>query len=178
MKTGMKNRLWKETRAILPAWIITLALMASGRLILEYDFGQVWFVLFAYVLGAQFVGAIVFGHEFNDNTVGLLLTRSISRPRIYLEKVVVLAIALIGLMTAMALGIWSSVPATQSSMTPSGYAGLMLVVVLPALTAWCSGPLYELDYARHAGRRRAERPVALDFGDCAVDLRRLFASQR
>ncbi len=146
MKTGMRNRLWKETRAILPVWVITLVLMLAGRLILEFDYGQVWFVWFAYAFGAQFVGAVLFGHEFNHNTIGLLLTQSISRARIYLEKVAVMAIALIGLMTAMALIIWSSVPASRSSIVSPGDTGLMLLLVaaLPALIAWCSGPLMTL----------------------------------
>ena len=84
----------KEFRALLPAWI------ACAVAILGSALSGTWLeelALPAYFIGAAAIGALAFGHEYTCRTLPMLLAQPVSRGRIFLTKMVVLAALLIGL---------------------------------------------------------------------------------
>ncbi|MDB6041404.1 MAG: hypothetical protein JWM99_5245, partial [Verrucomicrobiales bacterium] len=141
MKTGMRDRLWKETRALLPAWAMTLAIIIIGGLVLSnQNVMQIWF---PYALGTQLVSALVFGHEFTDKTIGPLLAQPISRSQLWGEKMLVLAAALSGIEICLLLVVGPRfLLLKEIEPNDSNLAGLLLF--LPVVTGWCSAPLMTL----------------------------------
>jgi hypothetical protein len=92
----------KEFRALLPAWAVcAVALLASAN-------GGAPLRGFApplYFVGAATLGAMAIGHEFSHRTMGLLLAQPVSRRRVLMTKLGVLAI-LLGALTAIA---WATI---------------------------------------------------------------------
>lgn len=134
----MRHRLWKETRAILPAWVMIQVILIIGGLVLSnQNVTQIWF---PYALGAQLVSALVFGHEFTDRTIGTLLTQPISRSQLWGEKMLVLAAALSGIVICLLLVVGPQfILIKEIEPNDSNLAGFLLL--LPVVTGWCSAPL-------------------------------------
>lgn len=96
----------KEVRALLPAWTLCavgLLASANGGIPLR------GLAPLLYVVGAAALGALAIGHEFSHRTMGLLLSQPVSRYRVLLTKVGVLAV-LLGALVAVA---WAALPLPQ-----------------------------------------------------------------
>ena len=84
----------KEFRALLPAWVacaVAMVAASNGFQALRYLAAP------AYFIGAASIGALSIGHEYNHGTLNLLLSQPVSRPRVLLTKLGVLAVMLGGL---------------------------------------------------------------------------------
>ena len=95
----------KEFRALLPAWTVAAVSMLAASTVHSLNglAGPV------YVVGAAVLGAMAIGHEYSHHTVGLLLTLPVSRPRVLLTKLGVLAAMLSGLMAVA----WATIPVVR-----------------------------------------------------------------
>jgi hypothetical protein len=81
----------KEFRALLPAWAAAAVAMAACAVVPDLrPFG-----IAAYFIGAATLGAMSMGHEYSHRTVGLMLTLPVSRGRLLVTKLVVLAALLL-----------------------------------------------------------------------------------
>ena len=87
----MNPRIAKEIRLLLPAWVLTAALMIVALLL--PNGGKGWAAIIA-VFGCLVVAATIFGAEFGQGTISQLLTQPIDRRRIWREKMLVMAAAL------------------------------------------------------------------------------------
>ena len=95
----------KEFRALLPVWTAAaVSMLAASTVDSLNGFGGP-----AYFVGAAVLGAMAIGHEYSHHTVGLLLALPVSRPRVLLTKLGVLAAMLSGL---MAVG-WATIPVVR-----------------------------------------------------------------
>ena len=84
----------KELRALLPAWAACAgALLACAAVPLLRPFGAP-----AFFIGASAVGAFSVGHEYAYGTLDVLLSQPVSRRRIVLTKLGVLAVLLAALL--------------------------------------------------------------------------------
>lgn len=79
--------IWKEFRALLPAWIAAAFAILASR---WFGAWFQWLGLFAYVIAATTLGALAFGHEYTHRTLPMLLSQPLSRNRIFLAKLGVL----------------------------------------------------------------------------------------
>jgi hypothetical protein len=84
----------KELRALLPLWAAAAAAMVLSALIRDLR----PFNVPAYFLGAMVLGAMAIGQEYSHRTMGLLLMQPVSRARMLLTKLSVLAALLLGLL--------------------------------------------------------------------------------
>ena len=84
----------KELRALLPVWAATAAAMLASALIRELR----PFSVPAYYFGAIALGATSMGHDLSHRTLSLMLTQPISRGRMLLTKLTVLAALLLSLL--------------------------------------------------------------------------------
>ena len=94
----------KELRALAPVWgVAAIAVIACGLVRDLYPFG-----IPAYFVGAGTLGAMSMGHEYSHRTLSTLLTLPVSRRRILLTKLVVLAafLSLLAIMAALVLPFW------------------------------------------------------------------------
>ena len=95
MTRGAALQIRKETRALLPAWtacasaLVLVALVGDSRFYLP--------ALLAYGLGSIALGALSVGHEYSGRTLGLLLSFPLDRRRLFLLKLTVLSVLLLGL---------------------------------------------------------------------------------
>lgn len=83
----------KELRALAPAWVAVAAAMVASSLFRDLRALSVP----AYFIGAATLGAFSMGHEYHLRTAGMLFTQPVSRRRVLLTKVGVLAAMLLGL---------------------------------------------------------------------------------
>lgn len=118
----------KEFRALLPAWTACAATMivcASGGELLRY------FGVPAYFVGAAALGALSMGHEYHNRTLHLILSAPVSRQRVLLTKLGVLALLLAGLAALSTV-----------TVTPRGGDALFgrAFLWLPVLAALCIAP--------------------------------------
>ena len=84
----------KELRALAPVWAAAAAAMLAPVLVRELRPLNVP----VYFLGSLVLGAMSIGHEYSHRTLGLMLTQPVSRARLLLTKLAVLAVLLIGLL--------------------------------------------------------------------------------
>jgi hypothetical protein len=84
----------KELRALLPLWAAAAAAMVLSALIRDLR----PFNVPAYFLGAIVLGAMAIGQEYSHRTMGVLLMQPVSRARMLLTKLSVLAALLLGLL--------------------------------------------------------------------------------
>ena len=95
MTRGAALQIRKETRALLPAWtacasaLVLVALVGDSRFYLP--------ALLAYGLGSIALGALSVGHEYSGRTLALLLSFPLDRRRLFLLKLAVLSVLLLGL---------------------------------------------------------------------------------
>jgi ABC-type transport system involved in multi-copper enzyme maturation permease subunit len=132
---GTGQRLLKELRAQLPGGL--LALLLPGMFGWYLDGDSVPWAVGTFGLGCLLIGASAFGSEFEQRTLGNLLTQPISRSRIYLEKMAVVA----------ALILLASLNLLLTLVTADGFhfdlQGFLEVLVV-AVFALGSGPLFSL----------------------------------
>ena len=94
MTRGAALQIRKETRALLPVWtacasaLVLVALVGDARFYLA--------ALLAYGLGAIALGALSVGHEYSGRTLALLLSFPLDRRRLFLLKLAVLSVLLLG----------------------------------------------------------------------------------
>ena len=90
----------KEGRALAPIWLGTAVAIVAGT-----HAGMLEGALLAFVLGAAALGVFSIGHEYGNRTLTLLLAQPLSRSRLLLSKVVVLAplLVLLSLVAAFVL---------------------------------------------------------------------------
>jgi len=123
----------KEIRALLPAWLATLA--AIGAAALSAPSGHT-LGLVAYGFGSTALGAQTVGHEYTHRTLSLLLTQPVSRRRLLLVK--------LGVLTAMLLTLAGVARVMLLGSDELGwvYASLLCSLVgAPLLTMLCRNPL-------------------------------------
>ncbi len=96
MNANTRVRLWKEGIALLPFWVAMAGMMAVPLLLTCRT--PLAFAHAAYVFGCALLGSVIIGQEFQQRTMGLLLSQPVSRRRIWWEKMTVLGVALVGLL--------------------------------------------------------------------------------
>jgi ABC-type transport system involved in multi-copper enzyme maturation permease subunit len=132
----------KELRALGPTWLAcAIAIGAAGGLNARaYDDAA----LLACALGTISLGALSVGHEYTNRTLGRLLALPVTRRQIYLVKLIILAAAVI---TLTVLAWWLLFDEPHSFHVQDfrrripWVAGLLGLLVAPALTMLCRGPL-------------------------------------
>jgi hypothetical protein len=92
--------LLKEGRALAPIWLGASVAIIAGTLA-----GMHEGALLAFILGAAALGVVSIGHEYGNRTLTSLLAQPLSRSRLLLSKVVVLAplLVLLSLVAAFVL---------------------------------------------------------------------------
>ena len=132
----------KELRALGPTWLAcAIAIVAAGGLNARaYDDAA----LLVCALGTISLGALSVGHEYTNRTLGTLLALPIARRQLYLVKLTILAAAVITL-TVLAWWLLFDKPrpfyVQDFRRRIPWVAGLLGLLVAPALTMLCRGPL-------------------------------------
>ena len=132
----------KELRALGPTWLgCAIAIVLAGGLNTRaYDDAA----LLVCALGTISLGALSIGHEYTNHTLGTLLTLPVARRQLYLVKLIILAAAVITL-TVLALWLLFDKPlpfyVQDWRRRIPWVAGLLGLLVAPALTMLCRGPL-------------------------------------
>lgn len=130
----------KEIRALLPLWLGCMAMVWLGGLANPFLF-RAGFL--AVLLGSSALGALAFGHEYTNRTLGLLLTSPTSRRRIFAAKASVLFTMLFTL-GALALTRLPPAPAGRELQDTTRVGVVSLVGSLflaPWLTMVCRNPI-------------------------------------
>lgn len=123
-------RILKEVRLQLPGFLIAVGLPGVLGLWIHHDLEQWMFMAFAF--GCSLMGATAFGTEFEQRTLGGLLSQPRPRIAIFLEKLSVLAMLL-------------SVALAHLVLLRSGTPGFEPHIALNfALVGLCTGPLFSL----------------------------------
>lgn len=132
---GAAHRFSKECRVQLPGWL--LAFLGPGIGMLAPEGGAMGVVLYSYALGCVLMAAFAFGREFEQRTLGGLLTQPISRSRMFLEKLAAPGY-LIGLASAYLLLLlnWR----TQSAFHGADISNAVVLLVM----AVCSAPYFSI----------------------------------
>src|SRR2546423_12260044 len=86
----MNPRIIKESRALLPAFGVTLLATIVPCLICPRS----EFAFFPFAVGCALMAASVFGNEFHGRTMPMLLSQPVSRGRVWFQKMLVLGVAL------------------------------------------------------------------------------------
>ena len=126
-RTRNSNRWSKELRLLMPPAVGTLVIPAA----LHNDLSELAVML--HCVGCVWMGATVFGAEFEHRTLGPLLAQPVSRRRLFWEKTAILAV----LCGAAWLNTMASLDRGQGS------ADWVIVAAAPAL-AVSTGPLFSL----------------------------------
>lgn len=127
----------KEMRALLPVWAAVAGVVVAAALVRDLH----PFTAPVYVIGTAVLGAMSMGHEYSHRTMALMLALPISRRRMLLTKLAVLAVLLLG------LGLLSTVAVTLGrGETVAGRAVRWLPVIMslcvaPALTLASRSPV-------------------------------------
>lgn len=94
--------IWTEFRALAPTWLAIVVAMVAA----DYSHSSLRGLgPVAYFLGAVTLGAQAIGHEYSHRTLTMLLTQPVSRQRILLVKLGVLAALLAALVGVAAIGL-------------------------------------------------------------------------
>ena len=130
----------KEIRALFPVWVGCVAVVWIGGFVNRF---VVPAGFLAFLLGSAALGALAFGHEYTNRTLGLLLASPVSRRRIFAAKAGVLATMLLTL-GMLALTRLPMVPAGRE-MQDTTRVGLVSLIgslfVAPWLTMVCRNPI-------------------------------------
>jgi ABC-type transport system involved in multi-copper enzyme maturation permease subunit len=129
----------KEFRALWIPWLACLVVMAACALE-----GARWsrLVIPVYFLGAAALGALSMGHEYSHRTITLLLSQPVSRARLFVQKVGVVAALLLTLFIVDGLVLSYAMGRAPTAYSPQRTAALVLPVlcgllVAPWLTMLC-----------------------------------------
>jgi hypothetical protein len=118
----------KELRALAPAWLATVTAMVAA----EYTHASLRpLSVPIYFIGGVAIGAQVFGREYADRTLSMLLAQPVRRERILLVKLGVLAACLAALAMAAAM----TLPLPRMAL-PFKTA----VILFPVLAGLCVAP--------------------------------------
>ncbi len=126
-RTRNCNRWSKELRLLMPPAVGTLVIPAA----LHNDLSELAVML--HCVGCVWMGATVFGAEFEHRTLGPLLTQPISRKRIFWEK--------LGILSVLSLVVYGNTMASLERV--QGSVDWDILAVAPAL-AVSTGPLFSL----------------------------------
>ena len=130
----------KEIRALFPLWLGCVAVAWLGGFATRYVVPAGFLAL---LLGSAALGALAFGHEYTNRTLGLLLASPVSRRRIFAAKAGVLVVMLVTL-GIVALARLPTVPAGRE-MHDTTRVGLVSLVgslfLAPWLTMVCRNPI-------------------------------------
>lgn len=126
-RTRNSNRWSKELRLLMPPAVGTLVIPAA----LHNDLSDLAVTL--HCVGCIWMGATVFGSEFEHRTLGPLLTQPISRKRIFWEK--------LGILSVLSLVVYGNTMASLERV--QGSVDWDILAVAPAL-AVSTGPLFSL----------------------------------
>lgn len=142
MNASTRLRLWKESRALLPLWGIVMGWVIVPPLLglahaLNYS-------LAGFIFGCAVLGPAVVGHEFEHRTAIFLVSQPVSRRRLWLEKLLVLGMALLALSATM-LAVTARSPEfwEVASRKSTEALGLWLFVLMP-IVGFCTGPALTL----------------------------------
>jgi ABC-2 family transporter len=137
----MNPRIVKDIRLLLPAWLLTAALMIATALLPQ---GSEWAVTIG-IFGCLIVAASIFGGEFGHGTISQLLTQPVHRRRIWFGKMLVLVVSLglllVGMLsvarvswpvTVVVVCVFCTVP-FFSLVGRSTIAGVILSVPIPGI---------------------------------------------
>jgi hypothetical protein len=122
-----ENRWSKELRLLMPPAVGTLVIPAA----MHNDLSDLAVML--HCVGCLWMGATVFGSEFEHRTLGPLLTQPISRKRIFWEK--------LGILSVLSLVVYGNTMASLERV--QGSVDWVILAVAPAL-AVSTGPLFSL----------------------------------
>ena len=143
--TSLSQRLGKEFRAQMPGAL--LAIVAPSLLMMSGDRESAHHLAtIAYVLGCAVLGATAFGAEFDQRTMGSLLTQPLRRGTLFTDKLVVL-----GLLLAVAASqfflcdeVWARhEPRVWVEGMEATLAALSSFAAPPVI-AFCTGPVLSL----------------------------------
>ena len=133
----------KELRALWVPWLACLAVMAACALE-----GARWsrLAIPMYFLGAVALGALSMGHEYSHRTITLLLSQPVSRGRLFVQKLGVVAALLLTLFIAAGLVMSYAMGRGSTAYSSQRTAALVLPVlcgllVAPWLTMLCRSAL-------------------------------------
>ena len=130
----------KEIRALLPLWLGSMALVWLGGFATRFAVPAGFVAL---LLGSAALGALAFGHEYTNRTLGLLLASPVSRRRIFGAKAGVLVVMLVTL-GILSLARLPMVPAGRE-MHDTTRVGLVSLAgslfLAPWLTMVCRNPI-------------------------------------
>src|SRR5204862_8354980 len=100
------------------------------------------FATFTYFIGAAAFGALSIGHEYGCRTLPLLLSQPVSRERVWLAKLGVLAVLLVVLSQIAGAVVFHSVHATESERLAFGILPVLGgLFVAPWLTMASRSPI-------------------------------------
>jgi hypothetical protein len=134
----MNIRLLKEFRILRLPLAATILLTVVPPLIWGSD--AIPWMAYAFGAGCLIMAALSFGVEFQNRTLGLLLTAPVSREKIWGEKMLVLGACLACALVAGLLTVWVMIPVADFRQFP-----WLAVCALP-FAAFCTAPLHVLFY--------------------------------
>lgn len=144
-QTSLSLRLSKEFRTQLPGAL--LAIVTPSLMFLSGDRDLAESIsLFAYAAGCVFMGATSFGSEFEQRTIGGLLTQPYPRSKLYWDKLLVMGLLLAVAASQIVLGTLFAAKEVPSLTTDGLEPSLLFWVTFlaPPVFAFCSGPLLSL----------------------------------
>jgi ABC-type transport system involved in multi-copper enzyme maturation permease subunit len=144
-QSSFSLRLSKEFRTQLPAAL--LAIVTPSLVFLSGDRDMAESIsLFAYAAGCVLMGATAFGSEFEQRTIGYLLTQPFPRSKLYRDKLLVMGLLLAVAATQIVLGNLLAAKEVPSMTTDGLEPSLLFWVTFlaPPVFAFCSGPMLSL----------------------------------
>jgi len=85
--TRLRLQVFKEVRELLPAWLACLAAIATPSIVGRWYGIEV----LAYGLGTAALGSVAIGHEYGYRTLPAMLAQPVSRRRLFLMKMAIVA---------------------------------------------------------------------------------------
>ena len=143
--TSLSQRLGKEFRAQMPGAL--LAIVAPSLLMMSGDRESAHHLAtIAYILGCAVLGATAFGAEFDQRTMGSLLTQPLRRGTLYTDK-----LAVLGLLLAVAASqfflcdeVWARYEPRVWVEGMEATLAALISFAAPPLIAFCTGPMLSL----------------------------------
>jgi ABC-type transport system involved in multi-copper enzyme maturation permease subunit len=153
----MNARILKETRSLLPVFGVMLLGAVCPPLIWRRDTASA-VGMCVFVACTAIMAASSFGNEFQWRTLPMLLAQPLSRRRLWVEKMLVLA-------AALAIGFMAFMTCTYLPNTNNEDAPRLALALIP-LCALCSAPFSTLSIKNTAGAAAAM--LILPVGGCLV----------
>ncbi len=143
--TSLSLRLGKEFRAQMPGAL--LAIVAPSLLFMSGDRDAARNLsTIAYVLGCAILGATAFGAEFDQRTMGSLLTQPFRRWTLFTDKLTVLAVLLTVAASQFFLcdELWAKFEPKPHLDGMEATLAALVSFLAPPILAFCTGPLLSL----------------------------------